>query len=172
MKKILIIVLLSLAVLGLSIIFSREKKVTTGFVTNVSFNVTEDLFFIHEIVKYPTNVTVVKLEDSSEVPIGITGDPWNINFGVLPVGVRGKRTINIANYKQPVFRIKIVCYGDICHMITFDKNDFLLHEGEEAQVVATLDTSLSPFSGDYKGEIDVISDRPKYSFISSILGWS
>jgi len=170
MKKILIITIVLIIIFGIFFFFSKKPKKTAGFITNRTSERTEDIFFIREIVKYPSNVTIVSPENPSNLTIGIVGDPWNLNFGVLPIGVNGKRFLNVANYKEPMYKIEINCYGNICPMINFDRNDFILHKGDEAKITVTLDTSLSS-PGDYIGEIEVLSERPKFSFLSTILGW-
>jgi len=171
MKKILIIAIVLLAILSLLFLLPKKPKTTASFITNRTFERSEDMLFIREIVKYPTNITIISPENPSKIPVGIVGDPWNLNFGVFPIGINGKRFVNVANYNEPISKIKLVCYGDICSMITFDKNDFILHKGDEAKITVHLNTSLSS-PGSYSGEIHILSEIPKTSFISVLLGWS
>jgi hypothetical protein len=171
MKKIFIITIVLLTILSILVLSTKKPKKTASFITNRTSERFEDIFFIYDVVKYPSNVTIISLENPSNIPIGIVGDPWNLNFGILPFGVKGKRFVNVANYDEPIYKTKLVCYGNICPMIKFDKNDLILHKGEEAQITVSLDTSLSP-PGDYVGEIEVLSERPKFSFLITILGWS
>jgi len=171
MKKILIMGIILLAGLSILFLFLKNPRTTASFITSRTFERSEDVLFIREIVKYPSNVTIISPENPSNVPIGIVGDAWNLNFGILPVGVNGKRFVNVANYNEPLSKIKLLCYGNICPMITFDKNDFILHKGDEDKITVHLSTSsFSP--GDYSGEIHILSEIPQNSFISVLLGWS
>ena len=171
MKKILVVAIVVLAILGVFLIFPKNPKTTASFITNMTFERSEDIFFIHEIVKYPSNVTIISLENPSNMAVGIVGDPWNLNFGVLPIGVNAKRFVNVANYNEPISKIELVCHGNICSKITFDKNDLILNKGNEDQITVYLNTSLSS-PGNYHGEIHILSETPKNSFISVLLGWS
>jgi len=170
MKRSILITILLLAVLGMLFLLNKPKM-TASFITNRTFERSEDIFFVYEVVKYPSNVTIISVENPSNMTVGIVGDPWNLNFGVLPVGVNGKRFVNVANYKEPMSKIRVVCFGNICSLITFDKNNFILHEGEESQITVSLNTNLSN-PGNYFGEIHILSEIPKNSLISSVLGWS
>ena len=170
MKKILISSIVILAILVILSSFPEKPRTTAKFVTNRTIEVSEDWLFIRETTIYPSNVTIITQETSSNIPIGIVEDAWNINFGILPVGVNGKRFINVANYNQPMSKTRLVCHGSICPMITFDKNDFKLHKGDEVKISVHLNTSLSS-AGDYSGEIHILSEIPKTSFISFLLDW-
>ena len=169
MKKLIIAIILIL-VLGMFFIFPENPETTANFITNRTFEKSEDIFFNREIVMYPSNVNIISPENPSDVAIGIVGDPWNLNFGILPVGVNGKRFVNLANYKEITSKVRLVCYGDICSKISFDKNDLILREGDEEKITVTLNTASS-VPGDYSGEIHIVSEIPKMAVINNLLGW-
>jgi hypothetical protein len=169
MKKLIIVIAL-LLIFGILFVYPKTPKTTARFITNRTFERSEDAFFTREIVMYPSNVKIISPDNPSNLDIGIVGDPWNLNFGVLPVGVNGKRFVNVANYREITSKVKLVCYGDICSKVTFDKNNLILHEGDEEKITVTLNASSS-VPGEYSGEIHIVSDIPKTPVISDLLGW-
>jgi hypothetical protein len=170
MNKIFIGIIISIT-LALVLLFNKKPVSKTGFVTNVSVEKSENPLFIHEIIKYPSNAEIIKAEPNKSILIGLTADPWNVNFGILHPSYESRRFINVANYKDQPYHVKFVCYGNICPMISFSRNDFVLHKGDELQVSVILQTSSSTKLGNYTGEVDVISEGTKIPFLDKVLGW-
>jgi len=170
MKKLLIVaIVLVICLLGL--LFYKRPVTKTGFVTNMTIERTENPFFFYEIIKYPSNVEIIPPEPSTSYRVGITGDPWNVNFGVFQPGINGKRFLNVANYKEQEYHVKVICHGNISPMISFSEDDFILYKGEEKKITVFLNTSLSTESGNYTGEIDIISENTKIPLIGRIFAW-
>ena len=169
MKKILVLIFI-LVILGVIFIFNtRFELKTSGLVVNRTVETSENLFFYYEIIRYPSNVEILEPKKTDIINIGITGDPWNINFGILSTGMTGERYINLANYKEEPFHVRLVSHGNISSMISFSSNNMFLHKGDEIKVTVFLNTSLSTQPGNYTGEIDIISEKSKISLLGNIL---
>jgi hypothetical protein len=129
----------------------------------------DGIFFVYETVKYSSNVEIIKVENKSNITVGITNNPWDLNFGVIPIGILSKRFINLANGKEEIYKVEIHVYGNISPMISFDKNNFILRKDDEVKVTALLNSTLSKETGKYTGEINIISKRSKIPFFNVIL---
>ena len=165
----MIILIILFFVLFILLSIFPESEVKTSFVTNLTVEKTEDLLFVYETVKYPSNVEIIKLRNKSNITVGITGDPWNLNFGFVPIGIESRRFINLANYKEENYRTEIRVYGNISSMISFDRNNIILHKGDELKVTVLLNSTLSTRTGNFTGEIDIVSKGAKFSFLEVFL---
>jgi hypothetical protein len=83
---------------------------------------------------------------------------------VVPIGSKSIKFLDLANHDEKDYKILINVEGNISPMVTFDKNDFILHKGNNAKIKVSLDSSLTSNPGNYTGEISIISKRPKFSF--------
>jgi hypothetical protein len=162
-----IVILAFLSALLIPLIFYENPENKKEFVKNKTVENSGNLIFIYETVRYPTRV---KILDKHEKRVGMEADPWNLNFGVLPVGIGGRRFINLANYGKDVIEVRIVVHGNISRMISFDKNYIKLYPGEELKITASLNSSLSK-PGNYTGEIDIISKKVRFSFLNPLIEW-
>jgi len=171
MVKGLILILLVLISLPFiyEINFYNEIKGREDFVNNMTTEKNDGLFFVYETVRCPSNVEIIKLENKSNITLGMTNDPWNLNFGVIPVGIESRRFINLANKNEEIFKVEIHAYGNISPIVSFDRNNFILHKGEEMKVTTLLNSSLSNGTGKFMGEIDIFSRRAKIPFFNVIL---
>ena len=167
MKKSLIMVVF-LVILLLGLLFYKRPVTKTGFVTNVTTERSENPLFFYEIIKYPSNVEIISKESTS-ARVGIVGDPWNLNFGIFQPGINGKRFLNLANFKEQPYHVRLVSYGNISRMISFSENDFILYKGDEKKITVFLNSSLSIGPGNYTGEIDIISESTKIPYLGKIL---
>jgi len=168
-KKKLVALFVLIFLLVILFLLLPEPEVKTSFVTNVTVEKTENPFFVYETINYPTNVRIIKLENKSNITVGIVGDPWNLNFGFVPIGIESRRFINLANYKEQNYRVEIKAYGNISPMISFDKSNIILHKGDELKVTVLLNSTLSPKIGNFTGEIDIVSKGAKFSFLDVFL---
>jgi len=171
MVKGLILILLVLIFLPFiyEINFYNEVKVRKDFVKNMTTEKNDGFFFVYETVKYPSNVEIIKLEKKSNITLGMTTDPWNLNFGVIPIGIESRRFINLANRKEEIYKVEIQIYGNISPMVDFDKNNFILRKDDEVKVTALLNSTLSKGTGKFMGEIDILSKRARMPFFNVIL---
>jgi hypothetical protein len=162
-KKRLIVVIAALILL---LLLFEYKPQPTEFVTNKTFVTYSDLFFNYEISKYPSRVEIAKAEPAKEkITIGLTVDPWNLDFGIIPEGKNfGTRFINLANLKEKDAKINFKVYGNISPFVKFSKNNFILHPNENLTVEVSFHAEGAKI-GNYFGEIDVVVQRPKYDFL-------
>jgi hypothetical protein len=165
----LFLILVVLIVLLYEINFYNYVNFKRDFVNNMTTEKNAGLFFVYETVRYPSNVEIIKLESKSNFTLGLTNEPWNLNFGVIPIGILSKRFINLANRKEEIYKVEIHAYGNISPMVSFDRNNFILKKDDEVKVTAMLNSTLSKETGKYYGEIDIISKRNKLPFFNVIL---
>jgi len=158
--------LIALIIALLLLLLLLGKPQPTEFVTNKTFTTYSDLFFNYEISKYPSRVEIAKAEPAKEkITIGLTVDPWNLDFGIIPEGKNfGTRFINLANLKEKDAKISFKVYGNISPFVKFNKNNFILHPNENLTVEVSFHAEGAKI-GNYSGEIDVIVQRPKYDFL-------
>ena len=165
-KSLIVLIFVVLFLLGL--LFYNRPVTKTGFVTNMTVDRSENPLFFYETIKYPNNVEIIPKESTS-ARVGIVGDPWNLNFGIFQPGINGKRFLNLANYKEQPYHVKLISYGNISPMISFSENNFILYKGDEKKITVFLNSSLSTESGNYTGEIDIISESTNIPFLGKIL---
>ncbi len=162
-KSFLVIILILLVFVLIKLTFN------TNFIGSFFVERTEKLFYIFELEKkYETKVSIIKKQNSSELFLGVTSD--NLEFGVLSHDTVSKRFLNLANDDEMDYKILLITTGNISPMVKFDRNDFILHEGETVKITVSLDPSLASNLGNYTGEISVISKKPKFSFLYSLMG--
>ena len=130
----------------------------------------EDLFFVYQTTRYPASVEVIQTEPEKQgILIGLAIDPWNLNFGIVPIGSTGRRFIDLFNLQDDDVKVKFEVYGNISPMISFSKNNFILKKGKNSTVDTIAQTTDVDLPGNYTGEIDVILKKPKYDFIYRFL---
>jgi hypothetical protein len=145
--------------------FSTPKE----FVTNETFVKQSGLLFDYEITKYPSNVEII-LPQEQKLTIGFVVDPWNLNFGIIPTGGSyGTRHVIITNYEENKAKIELKAYGTIRPLVSFSKNNFVLGSKESATVDVFLNTTNSTQPGNYTGEIDIVTKKPKHPFLEWFL---
>jgi len=168
MKKIsLLISIMALFVLILAI-QPRQKEIVEGMIVEQS----GDLFFVYQTTRYPANVEIIQTKPEEQgISIGIAVDPWNLNFGILPVGSNGRRFIDLSNLQDRAVKVKLEVYGNISPMVSFSKNNFILRKGKNSTVDIMARTTTETIPGNYTGEIDVILKKPKYDFAYNFLEW-
>jgi len=164
-KSFLIVILIFLVFALIKLTFNIS--LTANFLVEK----TEKLFYVFKLEnKYETKVTVLEKQNTSNIFLGITGD--NLEFGVIPLGSISKRFIDLANDDEMDYKILFIITGNISPMVKFDKNNFILHEGENTRIIVSLDSSFAQNPGNYTGEVTVISKKPRLFFLSSFKGGS
>jgi hypothetical protein len=167
--KIIGIIVLILLVVAFLFIFSKEPPIPEEFVNNRTVENYSTFFFNYEIVRYPSNVEIMSIENINEtVVLGFVTDAWNINFGIIPSnGSYATRTIEVSNLEEINNEIILRVYGNITPLIVFSKNIFILKPEEKAFIEIFLySKGFEP--GNYSGEIDVVSKKAIYNFLSII----
>ncbi|MEM5879268.1 MAG: hypothetical protein QXK48_03925 [Candidatus Aenigmatarchaeota archaeon] len=154
------------ATLALLFILSGYQPGPKEFVTNRTFETRSDFFFNYEIIRYPSSVSVSSTGPTEEkLKIGVVVDPWNLNFGIIPVGKNfGTRFIDLENPTDKDVKINFKVYGNISPFVNFTKNDFILHKKEKITIEVKFYAEQAKI-GNYSGEIDVIIQKPKYDFL-------
>lgn len=152
--------------------FYKGYSSPKNFVSNQTFERSEDTFFKYEILKYPTDVEIIKPEPRKQTSIGIVVDPYNLRFGRIPTGGNSvNRYVVLVNLQEKKAKVEFNVFGDISPMVSFSDNNFLLNAYENVTVTVLLSTTETTPPGNYSGEIDVVTKRPKYDFLYQILGW-
>jgi len=145
----------------------QEPPEPKEFVKNkTAFNYST-LFFSYNILRYPSHVEIIPLENENEIAlIGFVTDPWNINFGIIfGNGTFAKRNIELANLEEENIKIILKAYGNISPLIAFSKNNFILKPKEKVSIDIVLHNKNFEY-GNYSGEIDVIARKGIYNFPS------
>jgi hypothetical protein len=167
--KLKIIILVVVLILVLFFLSKNIRLSVKGFVTNATFDKSEDPIFKYEVIKYPCNFEIKKIRPQEEILIGVTVETWNLNFGTIPAGNRARRYIVLTNNKDERVKVNFNVYGNITPMISFSKNNFLISKNENLTITVSLITTNTTSPGNYSGEIDVVTKIPKYNFSQRLL---
>lgn len=161
-KSFLIIILIMLMFALIELTFG------IGFFTNILTEKKEKLFYVFEFESnHKTEVSITEQQNASNIFLGMTAD--NLEFGIIPLGSISKRFLDLTNTDEKDYGILLMVTGNISPMVKFDKNDFVLHKNENVKITVSLNSSLAPNLGNYTGEISIISKRPKFSFLNSLM---
>ncbi|VVB60833.1 Uncharacterised protein [uncultured archaeon] len=164
--------MLFIIALAIAAVFAMESSPTlpTGnLVGNQTVSVDENMLFVYEISRYPTQVEISNATGKN-ISLGFSLEPWNLNFGIVPTGGNlGKRFVSLQNVAERPAKIQLNAYGNISPMIVFSDNNFLLSREGIKPVEIVLATQKDTQLGNYSGEIDVIVKKPKYDFVQRLL---
>jgi len=156
-----IVIFSVLAIIMLASLFNVHPE---SYVTEKRGEYYESLLFSTEVIRYPANATII---NTTEIIIGFVADPWNLNFGAMPVGGSSKRFMILNNERGEEAKIRLVAKGDIEPYINFSKNGFIIGRKENT----TVDIEFhGDKEGKYRGEIDIYIIRPK-SILGNLLMW-
>lgn len=166
-KIIVLAVSIILVVFLSSFLILHGKPAPTEFVTNRTVEISGDLLFSYEATKYPSGVEIIKPKlQESKLLVGLTVDPWDLKFGIIPSGGSfGTRHLILTNKQDKDVKVDLKVYGNISPMVSFSKNNFILSKNENVTIDVFCRTTDTTLDGNYTGEIDVIIKRPKYEFI-------
>ncbi|HDH41410.1 MAG TPA: hypothetical protein ENG12_03280 [Candidatus Altiarchaeales archaeon] len=166
-KKLLAVILFLILAIGfLGFILLGETPGPREYVRRISREHTEDLFFEKAIDRIPArgNITYLRVENRT-IKVGVSADPDELNFGVVPQNMTVRKFINLRN-KDINVKVCIIPYGSIRQFIKIEQNNFIMKTNESREV-------MIKFSGDkigsYNGELDVITKKPKYGFLEPLL---
>lgn len=135
------------------------------YVKERTFESYSDYFYDYELTRYPSSAEISEPKGWNEnVSIGITVDPTNLDFGIVPGnGSYAVRFVNLTNSVQDA-KIYMKSYGNISTMIKFIPNNFMLRKNQKIVIDVYFNTSTNN-PGIYSGEVDIIIQKPKYGFI-------
>jgi len=162
-----VIFLFVLAIFGfLGLILLGETPEPKEYVRKISREHTEDFLFEKDTDRIPArgNITYLGIENNT-VKVGVSADPHELNFGVVPQNMSIRKFINLRNRDINV-KVCVISYGSVKQFIEIKQNNFIMKTNESKKV-------MIEFSGDeigsYNGEIDVIIKKPKYGFLEPLL---
>lgn len=168
MRKTSLLVLILILFILILITQPKQKEIVESMIVERS----EDLFFVYQITRYPASVEIIQTRpEEQEILIGISVDPWDLNFGIVPAGSAGRRFVDLSNLQDSDVKVKFEVYGNISPMVSFSRNNFILKKGENSTVDIVVRTTRATLSGNYTGEIDTILKKPKYDFAYKFLEW-
>jgi len=125
-----------------------------------------NIFFDEYIIKYPINVTIIKVMNQS-FKVGISSDTDKLNFGKLPLYFSERKNIKINNPTTKPIEIKLKSYGNITEFIHYP--DKLIVNSKTSKLVTIMLNATK--LGYYDGELDVIVRSPRYNFLGGIIKW-
>jgi len=159
---IIFVIFLYFSVLSPNIIDRSE------YVENKTYEKFENYAFTYEVTRYPSFVNVSSNMDETLV-IGITNDPYNLGFGIIPQGGSGKRLISLENDEDVKAKIKIEYVGNITEIMEISNTNFVLMPNESVKIPVMIKTDPDTPIGNYTGEIDLIIIKPKYNSLEFLL---
>jgi len=157
------LILSSLGIFLVALVLTACKIPGGGELDENTVEKCSDLFFNYEISRYPTGGEIVAVDILGEnISVGLVTDPWNLNFGTIPSnGSYAKRSIVLSNSGELATRINFRVFGDIFPLISFSKDNFVINTGEQVNIDIYF-FSNNTEAGNYSGEIQIISRRPKF----------
>ncbi len=137
------------------------------YVQRITRENTEDFFFKKVIDRIPARGVIIYRDiDNETIKVGVSTDPHELNFGVVSQNTTGiTKILNIHN-KDVNVKTCVVPYGDIKQFVEIKNKEFVMKTDEKREITIR-------FSGDkignYTGEIDVITKKPKYGLLEPLL---
>jgi hypothetical protein len=173
MKKVtdtkIFLIFLIIGIVIVAPIFLSMRPAPESFVRNRSLERYEDMLFNYDIVRYPAAAEIQSPEQPGDIVIGMNVDSDYINFGsILGGGGTSKRQINLSTKDSGNYKIMLRAFGEISKFIKFSENDFVLSGKKSVYVI--MDTA-GQNPGNYTGEIDVLVQKSKSTFLKAILGY-
>jgi hypothetical protein len=118
-----------------------------------------------KLVTYDLKVNVTDLRvNNSKILIGISGDPYEMNFGTLPENLSVKKFLDLKNNEKIEALIKLSIDGNISDFIEISDTNFILKNGEEKQVEIFFNGTAR--KGFYEGNLSIEILTPKYIFLA------
>ena len=139
----------------LSLFLFKFEIVPTSNLTQVKFEKASDLFYDYEIFRYPVRAKVLK----GVLDVGINADPNILDFGELPLGSKGKKSIWLNNSEKEV-KVEIKVFGEVRPFLKMSENSFEL-KSKESKLIKVEFYALK--EGNFTGELDILIKKPKYS---------
>ena len=154
------IILTFVTIVILAFLLFVLQMIPTGLMFDKSVDSGQNLLLSYQTFYYQSNVTIVNLTEG--FIIGVVTDPDNLNFGKIPAGGSyGTRFINMTNSEDEKVFVKLGAYGNISHLVQFEKNNFFLNTGEAVELEIILNTTRATKTGDYTGVIELIIIKPR-----------
>lgn len=126
-----------------------------------SFEVDDGFFYRTEITRLPAHLEITE----NESRIGLSVEPYMLEFGILPKNITATKQIDIANKKDGPVKVKFRVYGNISPFIEISK-DFILDSQANTSVMVK---AKGEDVGAYTGEVRMIVKRPKNGWAEWLL---
>lgn len=155
-KRRLLLGLVAIGILAISVlvpVISSRQGPPTNFVQEKKFELSKGYFYRTEITRLPATFEV----STNKSRIGISVEPFLLEFGVMPKNITSKKIVDLKNSRESPVKVKLKSYGNISPFLQF-RNDFTLDSNQNKSVrIKASGNKL----GKYKGEVQVIIKIPK-----------
>lgn len=166
----LLIVLVCIAALVLLPLFLRPP-IPDNEIDRINTFKRQSLYFDYEITQIPASAKVTHEINLTGIDIGVSIDPWDLNFGSIPRGGSfGTRKILLRNLKDEPAKIGLYSSGNISPLVKFQDDSFVLQPGQELNTEINLITGKNTELGSYNGRIDLVVRRHRFDVLQNILG--
>lgn len=128
----------------------------------------QGIFFDTIVDRFPAKAVVsLPRVENQTLNMGLSTDTDKLDFGVVSQNQTVRKFLNFGS-QYPVLKACVVSYGGISQFITVDRQSFSIAEGETGE--SMLEFS-SPDVGNFTGEVDMITKRPKFDLLAPLLPW-
>ena len=125
--------------------------------TQVKFEKKSDLFYEYEIFRYPVRAKVLK----GVFNVGVSVDTNILDFGELPLGSKGKKTIWLNNSEEKEVKVEIIIFGEIKPFLKVEEESFVLTANEKKPIIVEFNALKE---GNFTGELDILIKKPRSLF--------
>ncbi|MDI6806419.1 MAG: hypothetical protein QMD14_01220 [Candidatus Aenigmarchaeota archaeon] len=137
----------------LPLFFAREG-IEEGYVNKKSLEVEENFFYRIEAMRIPAFLEI----SSNRSRIGISTDPFELQFGILPINITAKKVIMLNNGNPTKVKIRLIAHGNITPFLAPNNLQFILEPSEGRNITIT---GGGEEVGKYVGEVRIITKIPK-----------
>lgn len=148
-KKLLVVVCICVIGVGIIISLSMQNNIKT-----VTYNL-------------KANVTELRI-NNSKMLIGVSNNPDELNFGVLPVNLSIIKLLYLKNNEETKAVVKLAINGNISGFVEVTEECFILESKENKQVKLLFNGAKK---GNYIGKINIDIITPKYAILELFSLW-
>lgn len=163
--------LICVLIVGISVILglvlSEGNPEPMEFANKEISESSESILFLIDRVRYPAKAAIIPMDPmNSTMRLGISPETYELNFGIMPPNITVRKFINLQNNENSRVKICVITYGDIKPMVSIKESDIIMDGGGSSTVEVAFNASMI---GNYAGEINVISRKPKYGVLDYVL---
>jgi hypothetical protein len=92
-------------------------------------------------------IRITRQVAENESKIGVSIDPFNLNYGILPLGSNNTKMLVINNYEKGPVKVSLYVSGNISPFITFSENNFILDKTSKEVWIKMAGASEGNFTG-------------------------
>ena len=123
------------------------------------------LLFNLIVFRYPLKANITELNES-KLLIGISTDPFDLNFGTIPKGLIVRKYLKISNNDEIPGIGRIYIKGNISKLVSFSSTSLKINAFETKEIEVKLNATDIGF---YNGEIDLVIKKPSTKLLIPIL---